>query len=196
MKKPKKRDAEKTLARIIDSALTLFASDGYAGTSMRAIAGKTGIEAATLYHYFPSKEEIIKSIFSKFYLELAGAYKKILFELPKLENDRKRFAFFLREHHAFLSLHARFAFLFYLEGIRPGSPLYLSMDKHTGESSGLLKAMAATFTGLKPDEAALLLMAGVGMNTFLLSGAPYIGRILGTEPTPEALKSLQTFFGL
>lgn len=45
-------------ARILDSALRLMAGGGLHGTSMRALAAHVGLNVATLYHYFPSKQEL------------------------------------------------------------------------------------------------------------------------------------------
>jgi AcrR family transcriptional regulator len=43
-------------ARILDAALHLMAEGGLHGTSMRALAADVGLNVATLYHYFPSKQ--------------------------------------------------------------------------------------------------------------------------------------------
>jgi len=42
-----------TRQRIIDIALELFATRGYAGTSMRDIAAELGVTKAALYYHFP-----------------------------------------------------------------------------------------------------------------------------------------------
>jgi AcrR family transcriptional regulator len=49
-------------ARIVDSAAELFDRDGYAQTSMNAIADAVGMRKPTLYHYFDSKAEILLEI--------------------------------------------------------------------------------------------------------------------------------------
>ncbi len=48
-----------TRGRILEASLRLFAERGYAGTSIRDIAGAVGIQSATLYGHFPSKEHIL-----------------------------------------------------------------------------------------------------------------------------------------
>ncbi|MEX0658697.1 MAG: TetR/AcrR family transcriptional regulator [Egibacteraceae bacterium] len=45
-------------ARIRDAAITRFAEDGVAGTSVRAIAGQAGVSAALVIHHFGSKEAL------------------------------------------------------------------------------------------------------------------------------------------
>jgi AcrR family transcriptional regulator len=49
--------------RILDAALSLMAEHGAGGTSMRAVAAATGCNVATLYHYFPSKRELLQAAF-------------------------------------------------------------------------------------------------------------------------------------
>lgn len=49
----------------METALDLFASEGYYPTSISAIAKKAGISKGLIYNYFESKEDIIKSIMVK-----------------------------------------------------------------------------------------------------------------------------------
>ena len=45
--------------RMLDAALALMAEHGAGGTSMRAVAAAVGCNVATIYHYFPSKQELL-----------------------------------------------------------------------------------------------------------------------------------------
>jgi AcrR family transcriptional regulator len=47
--------------RILEVTLGLMARSGGRGTSMRAVATATGLNVATLYHYFPSKRELLQA---------------------------------------------------------------------------------------------------------------------------------------
>lgn len=47
--------------RILDATLTLMARGGAHGTSMRAVAAASGLNVATLYHYFPSKHDLLQA---------------------------------------------------------------------------------------------------------------------------------------
>jgi AcrR family transcriptional regulator len=47
---------------ILDEALRLFAQRGLHGASMRDIARAVGLTEGTLYHYYPSKAEIVAAI--------------------------------------------------------------------------------------------------------------------------------------
>lgn len=46
---------------ILDAALGLMAREGASGMSMRALAGACGVNVATLYHYFPSKRDLLRA---------------------------------------------------------------------------------------------------------------------------------------
>ena len=43
---------------ILATARGLFASSGYAGTSMRAVGSGAGVDAALVHHYFGSKDDL------------------------------------------------------------------------------------------------------------------------------------------
>ena len=51
-----------TKEKILDEALTLFAKNGYDGTSMEQIAQMVGIKAPSLYKHFKGKQEILDTL--------------------------------------------------------------------------------------------------------------------------------------
>lgn len=51
-----------TREQLIDSALSLFLAQGYAGVTMQQIAEKTGMTRGAFYWHFKSKEEILYAI--------------------------------------------------------------------------------------------------------------------------------------
>jgi AcrR family transcriptional regulator len=48
--------------RILDTALALMGEQGASTTSMRQLAGACEINVATLYHYFPSKSDLLRAV--------------------------------------------------------------------------------------------------------------------------------------
>jgi AcrR family transcriptional regulator len=48
--------------RILDAALDLMAERGASATSMRTLAAACGLNVAALYHYFPSKHALLRSV--------------------------------------------------------------------------------------------------------------------------------------
>lgn len=56
---------QQTRQQIIDAAFERFANEGYAKTSISAVAKKAGISKGLIYHYFESKEAILNAIFDQ-----------------------------------------------------------------------------------------------------------------------------------
>ena len=54
-------DSTEKLVR--DSAYTLFVERGFRGSSMRDIAERAGIKAASIYNHFDNKEQIFEAVF-------------------------------------------------------------------------------------------------------------------------------------
>jgi AcrR family transcriptional regulator len=54
---------DQSRAKIVQSALELFATNGYERTSIKLIAAKAGVAQGLLYNYFAGKEELLRAIF-------------------------------------------------------------------------------------------------------------------------------------
>ncbi|WP_138445047.1 TetR/AcrR family transcriptional regulator [Sinomonas susongensis] len=50
---------------ILDAAAELFTTRGYAQTSTRAIAEAVGMRQSSLYHHFPTKDEILEALLAE-----------------------------------------------------------------------------------------------------------------------------------
>lgn len=48
--------------RVLDAAAKIFRDNGYAGTTMRAIADAAGLKAGSIYYHFKSKDELIAAV--------------------------------------------------------------------------------------------------------------------------------------
>lgn len=50
---------------LVDTALALFSEQGYDATSIKQIAVRAGVAVGLLYHYFPSKSEVMRAVWER-----------------------------------------------------------------------------------------------------------------------------------
>jgi AcrR family transcriptional regulator len=62
---------------IIDAAVRVFARDGYHTSRVGDIAEEAGIAHGLLYHYFPSKEAVLATLFRENWGELLERFAKV-----------------------------------------------------------------------------------------------------------------------
>ena len=75
-----------TRSAILDAGEACFAMFGYAGTGLRVIAAKAGVNQGLLHHYFGSKERLFQEVFLRRGSELARRRVELL---DALEVQRK-----------------------------------------------------------------------------------------------------------
>ena len=93
-----------TKEKILDAALSLFAENGYDGTSVEQIAGIVGIKAPSLYKHYKGKEDILNALIDSAearYEEMFGSEKNIG-KVPKTQEEfikvtMKRISFTLND---------------------------------------------------------------------------------------------------
>src|SRR5215208_6918737 len=66
---------QETRDRILFAAMTLFATKGYNSTSVAAILGTAGVNAGSLYHFFPGKQDVLLAVLDQY---LAGIHPGLL----------------------------------------------------------------------------------------------------------------------
>ncbi len=80
-------------SRILDTALHLMAEGGVHAMSMRRLATACGLNVATLYHYFPSKADLLDAVVGQ------QDYASLLAQVPPIDQSlppRQRLAELLR----------------------------------------------------------------------------------------------------
>ena len=94
-----------TRTRLLESAITLFASQGFNACSMREIAKAVNIGAPAIYNYYPSKTDILiaalDSVLCTFY--------SAIFENPIPKKPEKAFYCILHRHVMFGIVNRTFA---------------------------------------------------------------------------------------
>lgn len=59
--------SERSRRQVLDVALQLFSHRGYRGTTVRDISVAAGISTGNVYHHFPDKESIFRSLLEEFW---------------------------------------------------------------------------------------------------------------------------------
>jgi AcrR family transcriptional regulator len=99
-----------TRGLIVQAALDQFAREGYAATSMRDIARQVGIQVASIYSHFGSKEEILWDAYKQGINTLAAMQAEGEAELEQGKATIEgRLRMFVRQHARFHAEHSQIA---------------------------------------------------------------------------------------
>lgn len=91
-------DGEKTEAAIREAAVTLIARLGYEAMSMRQLAAEVGVQAAALYRYFPTKEDLLYTLMREHMETLIASWSEAT---PRGSDPTGRLAAFVDNHIRF-----------------------------------------------------------------------------------------------
>jgi AcrR family transcriptional regulator len=59
--------SQRSREQILEAALELFSHRGYGATSMRDIAAEAGVSTGNVYHHFPDKESIFRTLLDQYW---------------------------------------------------------------------------------------------------------------------------------
>jgi TetR/AcrR family transcriptional regulator, fatty acid metabolism regulator protein len=62
---------------LLDAAVHVFAQRGYHGSRVGDIAEEAGVAHGLLYHYFSSKEDVLRTVFRENFVELLGRFRAV-----------------------------------------------------------------------------------------------------------------------
>jgi AcrR family transcriptional regulator len=91
-------DGERTLAATRDAATALIARFGYEAVTMRQLAAEVGVQAAALYRYFPTKEDLLFTLMREHMEALIAAWAEAR---PETADPVARLAAFVDNHIRF-----------------------------------------------------------------------------------------------
>jgi AcrR family transcriptional regulator len=66
MLSPRHRRSEHTRRQVLDAALELFSHQGYRATGVKEIAEAAGVSTGNVYHHFPDKEAIFRTLLEEY----------------------------------------------------------------------------------------------------------------------------------
>lgn len=104
-----------TKANIVNSAMALFARHGYAHTPIRKIADAAGISTGLTYHYFDSKDQLLRAVFDNCMAIISAA----IVEASTQHAPAERLPHLLRRLFAMLESDPEFWSLFYMMRTQP-----------------------------------------------------------------------------
>ena len=116
-----------TRRRILDSAIRLFAEQGYPATGTREIIAQSGMTGGAFYHHFGDKDSVAKAI-------LAEANARVLAAFVATDTGGPAVEAAIRGTFAVASLHVRDA------GVRVGSQLLHTVGRSTGQADRYVSA--------------------------------------------------------
>lgn len=125
---------ELTRQRIVDTALELFAEQGYDATTMRAIAQRAGVSTGNAYQYFAGKDHLVLAFYERSQLEHAEAAERAL---TRSRDFAERLHGVLTARVDTMAPYRAFAASFFRTAADPDSPLSPFSDE-----SGPARAMA------------------------------------------------------
>lgn len=67
MKLTQGEKSERSRGLILEAALQLFSKQGYRGTSIREIAEAAGLSTGNVYHHFPDKETLFRTLLDQYW---------------------------------------------------------------------------------------------------------------------------------
>jgi AcrR family transcriptional regulator len=93
-----------TRERILDAAIDLFWTEGYGGAGLRDIADLASINVASIYHYFPSKQDLLVAIIEQTYQRCLDQAQRLLVEA---DGPAQALVALTHHHVVFHCSHAR-----------------------------------------------------------------------------------------
>ena len=87
-----------TRERVLEIAARQFRERGYAGVSLRSIAGEAGIKAGSLYYHFDSKEDLVAAVLDRGIEVVLEAVRVSVEQLPRDVSTGELLGVAIREH--------------------------------------------------------------------------------------------------
>jgi len=174
---------------ILNAAKQAFAEKGFAAVGIREIAKESGLNSATLYHYFQSKESIYAAILEETFEKIVAILHEIA-QVERGEEENVRFAVgryidFMNENREFLKI--------LVHEMNLGTDIVVDVTKKFyGRFFRVAEEMIAArkgARGVRDINPKHLLISGIGLCMIYFMLAPLLEILEGKEQlTAESLE--------
>ena len=127
-KVPNKAQGE-TREEILRTALTVFAANGFDGSSTREIAAAAGVNHGLIPYYFKTKEKLWQEAVDLAFGDMKADLERLLAD-PEIGDDRVRAGRMIRAHVHYVATNPEFVRLMHEEGKRRGPRMRWLVDRH------------------------------------------------------------------
>ncbi|RMD83618.1 MAG: TetR/AcrR family transcriptional regulator [Candidatus Dadabacteria bacterium] len=184
---------QNTADRILDAAEQLFAEKGFAGTAVRDIAARVGLNPASLYNHFPGKQELYEAVLDRGLKPIID----LLAELSGSDWSPARDELAIDRIVDTLVSKPYLARLIHHEALTGGENLTRIVGRYVEPlySRGLeALARSPAVEDWSPEELPLLVIAMHNLLLGYFSIVPLLERVLGVDPlSPAAIEGLKRF---
>ena len=97
--------SEVSQKRVLDAAARIFRDNGYAGTTMRAIADAADLKAGSIYYHYKSKDDLIAAMLDLGINAVISSVQQTLAELDPTVSARARIECAIRAHIGAIIAH-------------------------------------------------------------------------------------------
>jgi len=184
MNPTEKNDEIGVRERILNSAIKLFSDKGYHGSSMKEIAGGAGVNKASLFYYFNSKENLHNEIIINIPVQIEISVRN---EINKVQGDRERLkAAFLEYIRRFSESHSTARIIIQSQfGLGPDLPISIESILQRAKKPLMEVLESGVENGVfRKIDCDFISMAIFGMLQIFMRSSAREQKILKEEKTP------------
>ena len=127
--------SEESQKRVLDAAARIFRDNGYAGTTMRAIADAANLKAGSIYYHYKSKDELIAAMLDLGITAVITSVEETLETLPDDVSGREKIECAIRAHISAIIAHGDYT-LATRRACPPVHPGRAELDRRVVQSQG------------------------------------------------------------
>jgi len=147
--------------KIIKVAMRLFAEKGYSDASVNTIVREAGVSKGAFFHYWKSKEDLLRELLDTYMSEMRQAYKLLSgLDIPPREKIRRIFHYVEMKHKEHEDLP--YMLIIFMRVIfTPGTPL---REKYVSEFWTIIYDFIENELGIKgvPRGSGIVLVSALG----------------------------------